>query len=59
MKNDSKLNIKRTTGEEYLSELIKQAGHDAREKKNRAMIEHFSKLRAVIIEADCRRREHR
>jgi hypothetical protein len=38
-------------GEEQLADLIKQAGEEARARRQKAMEEHFSKLRAVIDEA--------
>ncbi|MEI7590290.1 MAG: hypothetical protein WCJ49_03105 [Deltaproteobacteria bacterium] len=41
-------------GEEQLSIIIKQAGNDARLRKQEAMFRHFEKIRAVIIEAKSR-----
>jgi hypothetical protein len=41
-------------GEEQLSILIKQAGNDARLRKQEAMFRHFEKIRSVIIEAKSR-----
>lgn len=41
-------------GEEHLSILIKQAGNDARSRKQEAMSRHFEKIRAVINEAKSR-----
>ena len=38
-------------GEEQLSILIKQAGNDARLRKQEAMFRHFAKIRAVVIKA--------
>ncbi len=38
-------------GEEQLSILIKQAGNDARLRKQEAMFRHFEKIRAVVIKA--------
>lgn len=38
-------------GEEQLSILIKQAGDEARMRRNKALEKHFNKLKEVVAEA--------
>lgn len=41
----------REAEEEHLTELIKQAGDEARARKKEALARHFNKIQAVITEA--------
>ncbi|MEA2082845.1 MAG: hypothetical protein U9O82_01110 [Thermodesulfobacteriota bacterium] len=44
-------------GEEQLFELIKQAGNEARIRKQEAMARHFDRLRAAIAEGILRKQD--
>jgi hypothetical protein len=43
--------LKKENGEEQLSELIKEAGDTARMRREKALNEHFKKLKKVIADA--------
>ena len=46
---------KKKQAEEHLFQLIKQAGEDARARKQKAMAQHVEKLQGVILEAISRK----
>ena len=56
--NDNPMSEKHETGEEQLSQLIKQAGDEARARKKKAMALHYKKLKAVIAEGVARRQNN-
>lgn len=52
MKNQIEQNFKnQDTAEKQLNKLTKQAGEEARERKQKIMIRHFEKIETVIAEA--------
>ncbi len=47
-RTDQEITCPPESGEDELAQLIKEAGETARERKKKAMDEHFKKLRAAI-----------
>lgn len=45
------------SGEKQLTELIRQAGHEARIKKREVMTQHFNRLQEVIKKAVSRKQK--
>lgn len=57
-RNDRSANEKHEPGEEQLTHLIKQAGEEARARKEKAFSNHFRMLKTVVAEGVSRRKHH-
>lgn len=56
--NDNTISKMYETGEERLSQLIKQAGDDARKRKKKTLAIHYKKLKTVVAEGVTRRQNN-